>query len=155
MRTSGPQAGLAVVSTLDLAGPKAPAASGTGYSLRLSGREGTCGRATAAELADAGRGAVLGGGWRVAGGGGGVRWAAPSDVYWGGSGFLSGLGWGPWAGWSHCFSAVLQPSLVGAHGPQGAWCGGPSDSRGPGELGGQLSPQWSPLFPNGGFVSIP
>lgn len=61
LRTSGPPAGLAVVGASDPAGSEAPAASRPGDSLRPSGREGTCGRATAAELADAGRGAVLGG----------------------------------------------------------------------------------------------
>ncbi|XP_034525670.1 zinc finger protein 300-like [Ailuropoda melanoleuca] len=59
LRISGPQTGLVVISTSDLASSEAPVASGTGNSLRPSCREGTCGRARAAELADAGRGAVL------------------------------------------------------------------------------------------------
>lgn len=76
----------------------------------------------------------------------GVRWAALSDVYWGGSGFLSGLGRELWAGWSHCFA--LQPSVVGAHRPSteglARWT---RDSLGPGELGASSFPNGHPSFP--------
>lgn len=53
--------GVRVAGTWDLASPEAPAASGTDDSLCPRGREGTCGRATAAELAGPGRGALPGG----------------------------------------------------------------------------------------------
>lgn len=109
LRTSGPRAGVAVVGASDPAGSEAPAASRPGDSLRPSVE-----RARVAEPRLQS--------WRTLGGVlcSGVRWAAPSDVCWGGSGFLSGLGRGPWAGSSHCFSVVPQPSLVGAHSPQRA-----------------------------------
>lgn len=58
-------------------------------------REGTCGGIHGCIARRA-----LGGGVLCAGGpGGGSGWVAPSDVFCGGSGFLSGVGWGPQADW--------------------------------------------------------